>query len=230
MNFENKDCQIQWNENRLKDEVERAAEINSRINFISIIYTVFAVFSVSLFKFLIENKYDSNYIYSMLFLVFVILFGLSIANTIRLQIPKEVAFVEEPRIFYNDLKLDYISRGIPVNDINRYLEETYLLQLEHSLNKTIAKINKKSRFNFSATRFALLAIIPYSICVGLMLVNEKEQIQKIKIINIKDMIKNSTFPKTIIDPAKVIIREPIMIKENADRPAKKNAASSKAHK
>lgn len=214
MDFADKKFQITWNESRLKDEKERYSLIGNRINFISIIYTVFAVFSISLFQFLIDDRQWSNFIFVVLFITFLFLFIVSVANAIRLLTPADVAFIEEPKIFYGELRDDYIEKGIIDDEVNDYLIESYLIQLQGALSHNITMNNRKSKYNYFAIRYALFALIPYSICVGIMLTNKPEKIQRIEIVNPNTKTMAKEKPK--VSPAKIIVRPPLMIKENAE--------------
>ena len=216
MDFGDKKQQIKWNEVRLRDENERSAEIIGRINFISIVYTVFAVFSISLFKFLIEENQGFFSFYTFVFISFVVLFSISLVNTIRLLTPVYTAFIEEPKVFYTTLREEYLSQGIEEREVNMYLMESYLIQLQDCLSHNIQKNNRKAKFNLLAIQYALFALIPYSICAGIMLTNEKQQVQKIEIIKSNFMSNSNEKPK--VDPAKVIARPPVMVKQNAELP------------
>ena len=142
--------------------------------------------------------------------------------------PVYSAHIEEPKVFYTTLRDEYITNGILEEEVNMYLTESYLIQLQDSLSHNIRKNNKKAKFNLLSIQYALFALIPYSICAGIMITNETEKIQKIEIIKSKTMSNTNEKPK--VDPTKVIVRPPVMIKGNAELPKGESLQNPKGGK
>ena len=184
MNFLDKDFQIELNQKRLEVEVNRYVEIRSRIGYITIFYTIFAVYLIQLFQFALNEKF-LNIIFDALLFIFIILIGFSIYHSIKLLLPVTKAFQSLPKYFYEDIKKIYIQKGIAANLINQYINETYRIQLEKAIEINFTTNNKKSKNNFYAFIFCICALIPYVICVGIKLSNEHEEIQKVQIIHDK---------------------------------------------
>jgi len=221
------DYQIELNEKRLEQERERTIEIRSRINYIALVYTVFAFFLTALLKFAGQLQLGTPlcWIFAVIFSAFIVLLIISICWTVKLLIPKEFAFIEEPKIFYEDLKQEYMQAEVVDELLNDYIKISYLKQLENALNSNISTNNAKSKSNYYAIKFAFISLIPYVICVSLMVVFAKDEIQNIYITN-KAMSSSENKPK--VEPAKIIVRPPVMIKENAQLPSSnKNKGGSK---
>ncbi|WP_448104628.1 hypothetical protein [Pedobacter panaciterrae] len=218
VDFQNIDYQIELNEKRLEQERERTVEIKSRVNYIALVYTVFAFFLTSLLKFVVQLELGSwlCWLFTSIFSAFIVLLIISIHWTIKLLIPKEFAFIEEPRIFYGELKEDYIKAGVGDDLLNDCIKKSYLQQIETALNGNISTNNNKSRSNYYAIKFAFISIIPYIICVSLMVVFNKDEVQNVYITN-KNMSKSNNKQK--VEPPKIIVRPPVMIKENSQIPS-----------
>ncbi len=244
IDFTDKNVQVELNQDRLKEEYERYHELRSRIGILSIFYSIFAAYSVQLIKFALSNA-NANWGYIIVLFFFLLLFGISVFFAILLLIPKKVAFKETPRIFYHDVYNNYKNKSnIPEEHIKYYIRETYLKQIEKALENNYRQNNKISKFHYYAFTFALLAIIPYLVCVGIKLTKDPEEIQKVELINSvfkresdpilkfnkKEVImqeneesnqqgqENNTNQEPDIDPDNVIRREPELIKENEEFP------------
>ena len=233
-NFDDFDFQIELNESRLNRERERYADYRNRITIISLFYTVYAAFTIQLFKFGFIDGYIWQWFFGIPFLLFILSFLLSVYFTIRLLIPKKLANMDLPTLFYNRVRKMYVDQGdIPENDIKYYLRATYKDQLEQSVEKTFKLCNKQSKFHYWSLVFALCALIPYMTCVGVKLTKGPEDITKVEIVKPQkdsDMAENenpqansgenkkpsSEEPK--VDPAKVIKIPPQMIKEGYEIP------------
>ena len=227
MDFNNIDDQIELSKDRLKDESERYNEIKSRIGFISIVYTLFAAYGFQLVLYSIKGE-TSSLIYYLMLYTFLALVIFSVANSIRLLIPIKIAHRDLPSHFYNEIKNQYLERGIPEIETNEYIKHTYKLQLEEALKTNFEINNRKSKFHYYAFVTALFAIAPYLICIGIYFSNEKENTVKVELINkiFNNMSKeqndstSSQQPKTTVDASKVIIKKPIMIRENQNKEQK----------
>lgn len=174
------------------------------------------------------------------FTVFCILFLISIYFTIRLIIPVEVAYLEMPRKYYEDYRLEYeqLNASIPNRQsvVTDLLKASYINELEEALTANNYVFRKKSSFYYNALMYALLSVVPYLVCLGFHISKKEEIIQKVKIVNsgfdsnllkIDSMAKASLNTKTSsssntkisklpgIDNSKVISSKPMLIRENS---------------
>ena len=240
--FENVDYQIELNQKRFDEEYLRYNQIISRIGYIMLFYTVYAAYLIQLIQYLISLHSIRN-LYSIFFLLFVVSLGFSIYHSIRLLIPVKIAYKEMPKDFYTSLKDQYINQGIPANELNLYIKESYKIQLEYGAEHNFKVNNKKSKHNFYAIIFCIIGLIPYIICIGFKVSADKDPVQKVEIVGnifsdsiVKQQIlkklkmaneeQNQNAPTNQIpateppkvDLTKVIVRQPVMIKESADIP------------
>jgi len=224
VDFNEIEDQIELNKDRLKDESERYNEIRSRIGFISIVYTLFAAYGFQLILYSIRGQ-GINAVYFIALFAFIGLVIFSVVNAVRLLIPIKIAHRDLPSYFYNDIKNEYLESGIPEEDSDAYIKHTYKLQLEVAVKTNFDINNRKSKFHFYAFVTALFAIIPYLICIGMYIYSEKEKTVKVELVNkiFEDMSKqekdstSSQQAKTTIDTSKVIVKKPIMIRENQNK-------------
>lgn len=232
-NFENKEFQVLVNLERLKEENSRYHEIKSRIGIIVVFYTIFSAYTVQLFKYgLDKNNFGKTYFYVFGFL-FLACFIVSIINSIKLLLPQEVAHKDLPKIFYNDMKDQYLENGINPEEVQYYIRETYLNQIEVAVEENFSLNNKKSSNHYYSFLFVLIALIPYIVCVGIVLTSpNNEKIYKVNIVTHQNMDtentnnsdnnndNNDSSSEPVIDTSQVIQREPVRIKESKDAPSK----------
>lgn len=242
--FENVDYQIELNQKRLDEEYLRYNQIISRIGYIMLFYTVYAAYLIQLIQYLISLSSIISW-YSFFFFSFIISLVSSIYHSINLLIPVEIAYSEMPKVFYKELKDEYIRQGVAENELNLYLKESYKIQLEKSVEHNFDANNKKSKYNNRAIIWCLFGLFPYILCIGFKVSSDKDQIQKVELVksNVTDsVIKQQNLIKSNmanenptqnvpttqpaspaparVDPSKVIVRQPIMIKESKDIPLK----------
>jgi len=228
-NLLDKNKQIELNECRLKEEYDRYFEIRSRIGILSLFYSIFAAYTIQLVRFVFLGE-SHNLLLIALFLIYIIFLGLSLFNVICLLIPKEIAFKNLPKYFYGELLDEYKKKKMNKDHLKFYVRETYQDQLETAVERNFNLNNKKSKQHYYAFTFALIALIPYFICVGLEVFNSPNDVVKVEIVNNdlgeKIMCENQdnqsetgnangeSSPEPTIDPEQVIHTEPVMIKEN----------------
>jgi uncharacterized membrane protein (DUF485 family) len=238
MDFNSIDDQIKFNEDRLKNESERYNEIKSRIGFISILYTLFAAFGFQIISYSLKEN-DIGWTYLASLFSFLISTGVSIIYAIRLLIPVDIAHCDLPQYFYGDLKNQYLEDGIEEGDVNEYIKHTYKNQLEVAIKSNFEVNNKKSKFHYYSFLSALIAILPYLLCIGIYVSNVKESPVKVELVNkifdTMDDKKNSDSgstakPSKQVDTAKVIIKAPIMIRENKDSATKTQSTDGRQGK
>lgn len=234
------DDQIERNEKYLEFYYGNYQKTQAKITVLTLIYSVISIYTVQIIKYPFENT-DLNSTL-IVFIVFLLAFLssliCSVFNTYKLLHPEEVAYMNFPKFFYNNIKEQYEER-LETNDestLNEYVKATYLNELETAIETNSNLFNTKSRFYYLSFRFGLAALILYLICAGFVVFkDQKENVSKVNIVNFKEIVefsdslslnnkyfilmsdsnkesKNKKRPK--IDSSKVIISKPKMIREN----------------
>jgi hypothetical protein len=227
-NFNDIDFQIQLNKDRLEEERNRLSNYKNRFPIIMLLYTIFAGFTIQLVCFGFLDGYIWKWYFGIPLVAFLSLFLLSVIFSILLFKPQKIAYLHLPPYFYNDLKQQYkIQNDIPAEHINNYVKASYKRHLEESVKLTFETCNKKSRYHYWSLILALIALLPYMICVGIKVMKSPEEVIKIEIVQPKNqniMIEDTNptaesgnTPETdydnLVDPSKVIYVAPVMISD-----------------
>jgi hypothetical protein len=131
ISFTNLSDQIELNEKRLAFEYDRYEKYYSRFTLISILYSVFAIYFLQLFKFCRADNNPSKLLFTISFCLFILSIVYSIYHAILLLIPKDVSFVKLPEEFYKTVRKQYEEKGITNEDeLNEYIRASYNQQLE----------------------------------------------------------------------------------------------------
>lgn len=176
--FYDYDYYIELNEKRqetLKSEFDKAM---GRISNIVIIYSVFSVFLIAIWKdLLITNLSIKSFFgsvngwYIFFAIAFLILFIISIYFTIRFVLPITAPAQEPPKVYYNETRLklepNYSNPqgGIDQNKVSDALKLAYLTELEEIIDWWIDLVDQKAAFYFYALRLSLAAFLPFIICL-----------------------------------------------------------------
>ena len=191
--FRDIDCQIELNEKRLDFYYSSYQKTQGKFAIIMIIYSLFAVYIAQLFFFIgdcikgsIPELYIVFYIGSIVF--FIVFLGKSIYHTYRFLVPIEIAYMELPEVFYKDTLEVYKQKGVADIELNKKIKDSYLLHQEESLKHNRKAFEDKSELFFKALINAIFAIIPFVISVSFY-VGNKDDIQKIKIENVEQIMK-----------------------------------------
>ena len=100
-------------------------------------------------------------------MAFVVLLMISLVYFIRLFLPVNIAYLAPPRKYYDDFKAELESLDIGNEEvINDSLKGSYVFELENAIEINSTAFRQKSSFFYNALLFALLAIVPYVICLG----------------------------------------------------------------
>jgi hypothetical protein len=62
------------------------------------------------------------------------------------------------------------------------LKGSYILELETTITNNVTVYRKKSSFHYRALLFALIAVLPYTVCIGFHLSKKEDKIQKVKLV------------------------------------------------
>jgi len=180
--FYSLDYIIQINEERHEQYTSAYQKILDRFTNILIIYSAIAIFIIPLIQdFFVPHIKD--WVLCIFFLAFSILFVISIIFTIRLIIPVEIAYLEIPKKYYNDIRLQYEQTYSNTDQVKELLKASYITELETAVTNNEAVFRKKSSLYYNALMFALLSTVPYLICLGFHISKKEENVQKIEIVN-----------------------------------------------
>jgi hypothetical protein len=156
----------------------------------------------------------------------------SVVNTVRLLIPVESAYLEEPSKYYKEYRLEYERKEWGKTTIDSLMKASYISELEQAIGLNKEIFRRKSRFYQRAFTFAVAACMPYLLCIGFQIAIKDDKIQKVEIMNnvsnfseikermAKDINKSRQHTATIetgglpgVDSSKVIPSAPMLIKE-----------------
>lgn len=221
-NFDDIEFQIIINKERLQDEYQREKELRSRLGIVVIFYSIFSAYLIQLIKYLFEKHISDSWYFLIFFICYLFLFFISIINTYKYLLPKARAHIHLPEFYYKDVRQQYVDKKVDRDIIKNYLRKGYLEEIEKSLKINFKLNNEKSECISKSFNFALLALIPYVLCIGVRLNEGKDKIIKVKIINnIKSINMSETNDDQPIDPNVYITIDPIMVKGGAELPVKK---------
>ena len=200
-----------------------------------IFYSIIGIFVVPIIELFIHNK--TSTFFKICFILLVLLTLLSIYFFVRFLIPVNVAYLNSPRTYYEDKRLEYeqIHGNTDDNKIDILLKSSYIDELHGALERNITLFETKGRLFFKALQFALISLIPFMLCVGYKISQKEDKIQKVELINMGKIVplinndstmNNSTKkPDTSItqtpapklphvDSSQIIRTAPKLIKEN----------------
>jgi len=185
--FYDLDYIIEISEKRLAEYTLSYQKVLERLTNIIIVYSVLGIFLIPLTQHALEMDiqgwvfYGCDYAYGILLLI-------SVVYLIRLLLPVEIAYLDPPKKYYDTFK----SELVPLNAGNQELVDNslkgaYILELEDAIEINSQAFEQKSSFFYNALLFALLAIIPYIVCIGwhLSLAKKEVKIQKVEVVNKK---------------------------------------------
>jgi hypothetical protein len=209
---------------------------------IIIIYSAVAIFLIPIIQdiFLCEGKW----LLCGCFIVFAILFIISLVFTVRLIIPVEVTYLSSPKRYYEEYRLQYEqSNSNNQAVVENLLKASYINELERNLHENELVFRRKSSFYYNALMYSLLSTVPYLFCFGFYITKKEETVQKVEIVNKEKIINlqsNSVMADTInssttatpttnlpgVNNAQVIPSSPIYIKENSQTPTVKDSSAN----
>jgi hypothetical protein len=196
--FYDLDYIIEINEKRIEQYLSAYQKVLDRLANIILIYSAITIFLVSVIKVVFFNRHCPLTLL-ICFTVFVILFLLSVYNTVRLIIPVNVAYLTTPDKYYEGFRLTYEQEIQQQSEIEKLLKASYISELEKTLKINVEVFRRKSSFYYNALMYSLLSAVPYIICVGFHISNKEDAIQKIEIINsekISNLLKINTMSNT----------------------------------
>ena len=141
--FYNLDDIIELNEKRVEQYTSAYQKVLERFTNIVLIYSAIAVFLIPLLQDLIFFSYRNIWMI-ISFIVFIILFGISIFHLIRLIIPVKVAYLESPQKYYTQLRHQYEQTITNTNEIDKLLKASYIDELETAIINNEKVFRRKS--------------------------------------------------------------------------------------
>ncbi len=252
-NFLDIDEQIELNNKILDFYYSSYQKTQGKISILVLIYSVIAIYVLQIIKYPFETFSESNWlligVYSILLLGFLVLLVISIRNTYLLLKPIDVAYLHYPEHYYKEIKSQY-EESLETDDeetLNAYVKTTYLNEIEEAVKHNSYLFEIKSKYYDYAFKTALAAVLTYLLCTGFVifkdekpkdfnLKNYKEiitEIDSLKKLNNKLIIMSDKKEtpkqdsgKVKVDPKKVIITKPKMIRENFSATEKRDSSNS----
>lgn len=235
VSFYDLDYIIELNEQRLEQYSNAYQKNLDKFTNILIIYSAIAIFLIPIVQtlFLTEPRHWLHYVS---FFLFLIPFFYSLVFTIRLLIPVEVAYLIEPKTYYEKFRLEYEAEGKSQEITDKYLKASYINELEKAVTANNFVFKRKGLFYFRALASALIASVPYLLCLAFHFSIKNDNIQKVELVHTeklsnfnksrnmsKDSTNNNSTSSSItttttqlpgINPSEVRPSNPQMIKEN----------------
>lgn len=177
--FYDLDFIIEMNERRVSEYHAAFLKVTDQFTVLIIIYSAIGIFLAPVVvQLLTAHAFLSAYCVS--FLLFSILFLVSIFYTVRLILPADIFNLRPPVIYYLEYRLRYEksqhlkqeNRGTRIDDL---LKKSYIDELEDTLRNLLDAFVNKRFFYGNALRFALFSVPPYLFCLGI-LISEKQEI------------------------------------------------------
>jgi hypothetical protein len=195
-NFLDIDEQIEANIKALEFYYNNYQKAQNKLSLLVLIYTIISVYIVQLIKFPFDKSIKTECIIFIVFIIlmlaFLSLLVLSVYHTFQMLKPENVAYLNNPKYFYNDVKKEY-QKSLETTKkdiINAYLKVSYLNELENALEQNINLYETKSRHFYNAFIKLLPALIIYILCSGIVIFNSEED-KEIKIKKYKEIIQYS---------------------------------------
>jgi len=187
--FYDLDYIIEVSEKRLEDYNSNYQKIFGSITNILLIYSAIGIFLTTLIQHIIEQDINS-WMFYLFFAIFAVSFAISVFCFIRLLIPAKIAYLDPPAKYYRDFKpqIEAAYPG-PANrqKVDDSLKGSYILEIDDALTRNFEVFRQKRSFYYNALIFALIATLPYIICIGYHLTKkQKERIYKVEVTNSKN--------------------------------------------
>jgi hypothetical protein len=244
-NYLDIDNKIDQNLHRLEFYYSNHQKTQGKISILAIMYSLLSVYIFQVIKHPFSYSFEtiefSEILYILVLIILFVFLFWSIKYTYLLLKPVEIAYINYPDFFYKNIKEKY-EKSLETDDediLNEYIKQTHLIELEQAVKHNSAVFKEKSNYYNIAFIKGLTALFLYMVCTGFV-VFEPEKPQEINLKNYQEIInlikkeqkmaeKNKT-PK--VDPVKIIVTKPVMIKENFSHQerSKKNDSTVKKKK
>lgn len=181
--FYDLDYIIEINEKRLEQYSNAYQKNIDKFTNILVLYSAFAIFLIPMIQSLFFTDTKCYWLHHVTFYIFIILFTISLINTVRLLIPVEVAYLQEPKLYYEEYRLGYEANNGVQAEVDALIKASYIDELEEAVKVNNAIFKRKGSFYYSAFTFAILASIPYLLCIGFQIAIKDDKIQKVELMN-----------------------------------------------
>lgn len=180
--FYDLDYIIEINEHRLEQYTTAYQKVLERLTHIILIYSGITIFLIPLIRdsalFRIRNP-----VFISLLILFLALLLVSLVYTVRLIIPGRGVYLDSPRRYYEEYRMNYETSIDDKGSIEKLLKASYISELQEALATSEKMLKIKESFHYNAMIFALLSVAPYLICLTFHLAQKDDNIQKIQIVN-----------------------------------------------
>ena len=185
VSFYDLDYLIEINQKRLEEYNASLQLVLGRLTNIILIYSGLGIFLVTFIQHTIDGDLKSCFYY-VVFSAFALLLLFSLYYFIRLLLPEKIAYLDPPEKYYKAFR-EQMESDYPGDQdmVDKSLKGSYILELEDSITVNYQVFRRKSSFYYNALLFALLAVIPYIVCLGYHLAKKDDKIQKVEIVTKK---------------------------------------------
>jgi len=157
---------IEMNEKRLAEYTALYQKVFERLTNIILIYSALGIFLIPLTQHVLGRDVRGIFYYTS-FTTFMVLLLVSLVYFIRLLLPVDIAYLEPPQKYYIEYRIELELLQIGNEEIvNDSLKGSYISELENAIEINSKAFRQKSSLFYNALLFALLAIVPYIVCIG----------------------------------------------------------------
>lgn len=190
LDFNRFESRIEANEKRLDYENNRYQQTQSKIAYLTILYSIISIYLIQLFQFAFCSDIPCKWVFIIFLCIYLAFTILSVVYAISLLVPKTVAYTHPPKYFFEDIREKYIAEEITEdNELDLYLKVTYNIELEETIESNNSLNNRKSYLYNNAFRFGLMALLPYVLCIAFYFTHYRPELPSIKIDNYRDILR-----------------------------------------
>jgi len=184
--FYDLDYIIEMNEQRLEQVGNDYQKVTERFTNLVLIYSVITIFLLPIIEdiFLLRA---GNWFFVVCFICFAMLFVVSVYYTVRLMLPVGTAELDPPQTFYMDKMMEYERYYDDEAKIDALLKASYIWELQDALRVNQTIYSRKKGFYYRAFSLALLALVPYIICIGFHIAKGENATEDIPLIHQKNL-------------------------------------------
>jgi hypothetical protein len=198
--FYDLDYIIEISEHRLAEYTALYQKVLERLTNIILVYSALGIFLIPFAQHVIAADMIGTVFY-IAFALFAVLLLVSLVYFVRLLLPVEIAYLSPPSRYYDTFKNEIESLRPGNHQIAEdSLKGSYIFELENAIDINSNAFRQKNSFFYNALLFALLAIIPYLVCLGFHL--SKQKFQEKKLSSLTEKSSNFTckyFPNDQIE-------------------------------
>jgi len=184
--FYDLDYIIEVSEKRLAEYTGLYQKVLERLTNIILIYSALGIFLVQLTRHVLAADIADIWFY-LFYVLFAGCLLCSVVYVVRLLLPDDIAYLDPPQKYYAVFR-DQLEQIYPGDKqtVDDSLKSSYIFDLEESIKVNRTIFRRKSSFFYNALTFALLAAVPYTVCLGFHLSRKEGKAQKIELIKEKN--------------------------------------------